>query len=106
MARSEDWRQIIGAVDGERLERYRRLVEAEIRLGTLDLGALRRRRRVSQAVVADALDVSQPNISRIEQQDDIRLSTLGHYVAALGGRLEVRAVFDDESVELLSDPQM
>jgi hypothetical protein len=30
----------------------------------------------------------------------VRLSTLSRYIEALGGRLEVRAVFPDRSVEL------
>jgi hypothetical protein len=51
-------------------------------------------------VLAEALDVSQPNVSRIEHQDDVFLSTLRSYVEALGGRLEVRAVFDDLTVDL------
>jgi hypothetical protein len=104
MAEPTGWRQIAGPVDENRLALYERVVEADLRLSTLDLGTLRRRRGVSQTVVADALDVSQPNVSRIEGQDDVRLSTLGHYVAALGGRLEVRAAFPNETVELLGDP--
>jgi DNA-binding XRE family transcriptional regulator len=103
---TKNWREIERKipVDDQQSALYERVVAADVRLGTLDLGALRRRRGVSQAVVADALDVSQPNISRIEQQQDVRLSTLGHYVAALGGRLDVRAVFGDETVELLHEP--
>jgi DNA-binding XRE family transcriptional regulator len=96
-----DWREGLGPVDQATLAVQRRIVESELRLAQLDLARLRQHRRVTQATVAEALDVSQPNISRIEAQDDIRLSTLGHYLAALGGRLEVRAVFDDEAVELL-----
>ena len=30
----------------------------------------------------------------------MRLSTLERYVEALGGKLEIRAVFDDEDVKL------
>jgi len=74
-------------------------MEAELRLAEV-----RRRRGVSQAVMADALEVSQPNISRIEQEDDVYLSTLARYVAALGGHLEVRAVFPEETVTLLREP--
>ncbi|MBV9197083.1 MAG: XRE family transcriptional regulator [Solirubrobacterales bacterium] len=70
----------------------------------LGLAEVRRRRGVSQAVMADALEVSQPNISRIEQEDDVYLSTLARYVAALGGHLEVRAVFPEETVTLLREP--
>jgi DNA-binding XRE family transcriptional regulator len=105
MAGDRSWRAYTGPVDEARLALHKRVLDADLRIGTLALGALRRKRGVSQATVADALDVSQPNISRIEQQEDIRLSTLGHYVAALGGQLEVRAVFGDETVELIGDPE-
>ncbi len=40
-------------------------------------------------------------ISKIK--DDIRVTTLERYVRALGGRLEVRAVFDDEAVNLTDE---
>jgi DNA-binding XRE family transcriptional regulator len=66
----------------------------------LALSELRTSRDVTQQVLAEALDVSQPNVSRIEHQDDVFLSTLRSYVEALGGRLEVRAVFDDLTVDL------
>ena len=61
----------------------------------LGLADLREARGVTQAELAGALGVSQPNVSKLEGKGDIRLSTLGGYVAALGGRLEVRAVFPD-----------
>jgi transcriptional regulator with XRE-family HTH domain len=80
---------------------YRRVMEADARIAGLRLGALRRRRGVSQTLVADALDVSQPNVSRLELQEDLRLSTLARYVAALGGDLELRATFGDETISLL-----
>jgi transcriptional regulator with XRE-family HTH domain len=68
----------------------------------LKLTEVRQRRGISQAAVADALAVTQPNVSRIEQEDDVYLSTLARYVEALGGRIEVRAVFPDETVTILS----
>jgi hypothetical protein len=39
---------------------------------------------------------SQGQVSQIERRDDLYLSTLRDYVEALGGTLEVAAVFDDE----------
>jgi transcriptional regulator with XRE-family HTH domain len=66
----------------------------------LALSELRTSRDVTQQALADALDVTQPNVSRIEHEDDVFLSTLRSYVEALGGRLEVRAVFDDLTVDL------
>ncbi len=64
------------------------------------LAELREARGMSQAGVADELGTSRPNVSRIESEVDVRLSTLERYVEALGGRLEIHAVFDDEAVKL------
>ena len=66
------------------------------------LHELRERRGITQSTVAEQLGTSRPNVSRIEAEDDVRVTTLDRYVRALGGHLEVRAVFDDgESVELV-----
>ncbi len=72
---------------------------------TLELTRLREARGMTQREVAETLDVSQANISRIEHEDDLYLSTLSSYVAALGGRLELRAVFPDEIVEIVPAAQ-
>jgi predicted transcriptional regulator len=56
---------------------------------------------LTQKQIAAAMHVSQANISRIEHGEDAQLSTIRNYVNALGGRLEVRAVFPDRS-EVLS----
>ena len=99
MARS--WRTVRGQrpLNEDQVAAYRRLMDVE-----LQLAEARRRRGVSQALIAEALEVSQPNVSRIEQQDDVYLSTLARYVAALGGHLEVLAVFPEETIKLLRDP--
>jgi transcriptional regulator with XRE-family HTH domain len=68
---------------------------------TAMLGELRRRLDLTQAIVADRLEVTQENVSQIERGEaDVRLSTLSRYVEALGGRLEVRAAFPRETVAL------
>ena len=65
---------------------------------------MRRARALTQAQVANALNVSQAQISRIEHQADLYLSTLENNIAAMGGSLELVAVFDDARVVLtLSD---
>lgn len=66
----------------------------------LMLAGLRERHQFSQKDLADVLRVSQANVSRIERQQDLYLSTLRAYVEALGGELELAAVFPDERVEL------
>ena len=52
--------------------------------------------------IAEAWDVTQANVSQIEHTPDVYLSTLRNYVAALGGCLEINAVFPDQTVRLLS----
>jgi hypothetical protein len=66
----------------------------------VDLAALRRRRGVKQEVVALRLAIGQGGVSRLERQVDLHVSTLRRYVAALGGRLELRAVFADATIPI------
>jgi DNA-binding XRE family transcriptional regulator len=64
------------------------------------LQRLREQRKGSQAGVAGNLGVSQANVSRIEHEEDVYLSTVRSYVEALGGRLEIRAVFEEAEYPL------
>lgn len=75
----------------EALARARAETLEEIRLYEL-----RHREALSQAEVAGRLDVTQGAISKLEHADDVRVSTLRNYLEALGARLELVAVFDDE----------
>ena len=68
----------------------------------LTLGELRRARSLTQHQLAAALETSQGGVSRIEQRTDLYLSTLRSYVEALGGELELRAVFPDGAVPIAS----
>ncbi|MGD9714933.1 MAG: XRE family transcriptional regulator, partial [Thermomicrobiales bacterium] len=56
------------------------------------LSETREHKRLTQQDVADRLGVSQANVSRIEHEDDLYLSTLRDYVEALGGELQLKAV--------------
>ena len=64
------------------------------------LAAIRERRELTQTDVAQILAVSQANVSRIERQGDLYLSTLASYIEALGGSLRLSAVFEDGEVEI------
>jgi DNA-binding Xre family transcriptional regulator len=64
----------------------------------LALSELRQSRNVTQVQLADTLGISQGNVSRLEGRSDVYLSTLRSYVEALGGHLEIAAVFGDEHV--------
>jgi ribosome-binding protein aMBF1 (putative translation factor) len=65
------------------------------------LTEVRRAHAVTQVELAALLRTAQSNVSRIEHGDDVLLSTLRSYVEALGGRLEIAVVFnEDERVVL------
>ena len=81
-------------VRAERIARERSEAIAEIVEHTL--GELRRARKITQAELARLMATTQPNVSRIERAGEMELSTLRSYIEALGGRLEIAAVFDDE----------
>jgi DNA-binding transcriptional regulator YiaG len=75
----------------ERLAAKRAETLEEIRLYEL-----RHAEAVSQAELAGRLEVTQGAISKLEHSDDVRVSTLRQYLEALGARLELVAVFDDD----------
>ncbi len=73
--------------------------KAGLRAG-LRLGELRERRNQTQAALAKIMDTSQANVSRMERSSNPYFETLDDYVEALGGRLEINAVFGDEVIPL------
>jgi len=78
---------------------YGRLMDAEDRLD-----AVRRRRGVSETALGDALEASESE-NALGFHQDVYVATVARYVAALGGHLEVRAVFPDETITLLREPR-
>jgi DNA-directed RNA polymerase specialized sigma subunit len=62
------------------------------------LADLRNSQGQTQRQIAGMMHVSQANVSRVEHQEDLYLSTLREYVAALGGELELTAVFSESRV--------
>jgi len=70
----------------------------------LALAELRNSRNVTQIQLAAQLGITQGNVSRLEARSEIYLSTLRSYIEALGGRLEITAVFGDERVPVAVDP--
>jgi hypothetical protein len=77
---------------------YRRLMEAERQLEHI------RERRGVESPMGDVLDSLEPEEPNATPPEDLYLSALTRFVAALGGYVEIRAVFDDETVTLLPDP--
>ena len=69
-------------------------------LGELLLSELRQMAGKSQQQLAAALGIRQPSLSKLENQDDMQISTLRRIVHALGGKLEVIAKFPKGAVKL------
>ena len=79
-----------------RIEQREQAIEAE-----LTISQLRAARGVTQEGIAEKMHVTQSNVSHFERNPNIFLRSLASYVEALGGRLEVRAVFPDQDVILV-----
>ena len=65
-------------------------------LSEIGLFDLRRRLEVSQVDLATELGITQSAVSQLEHAGDLKLSTLRKYLARLGARLELVAVFEDD----------
>ncbi|MDB5082514.1 MAG: putative transcriptional regulator [Chloroflexi bacterium] len=61
----------------------------------MTLQALRKARLHSQKRVGEKLKVNQSEVSKIERRTDLYVSTLRHYIKAVGGELEIVARFPD-----------
>src|SRR5712692_6214333 len=78
-----------------RIEQREQAIEAD-----LTISQLREARGTTQENVAERMNVTQSNVSHFERNPNIFLRSLADYVEALGGRLEIRAVFPEQVVIL------
>ena len=65
-----------------------RLIEEE-----MTLRDLRKAHALTQERMAEALNISQDGVSRIEKRSDFLLSTLRSYIEAMGGKLRLVVEF-------------
>ena len=98
---AKNFRKLSAPIDADperraEVDQYKRAIS-----DMLQLAKLREARQMTQNQLAATLDVTQANVSRIEHEDDIYLSTLSGYVQALGGKLEVQAVFPDQTISIV-----
>jgi len=84
--------KISPAVHAQSERESRRIVEE------MPLQKLREARHLTQASLANVMGVSQSEVSKIERRTDVYVSTLGSYVEAMGGRLEVSVIFPDGGI--------
>src|SRR5258708_7003549 len=92
------WSEIEKKVSPERRARLDAAVRREVL--AMELRELRQEAGKTQAEVAEVGEMSEAELSKIERRDDHLLSTLRRYVTALGGELEVVAVFGNKRIAL------
>jgi len=92
------WREIRGTFSPEvEAEIARRVREAA---GVMSLYQLREARNLTQVNLAKVLNINQGAVSRMEKRTDMYVSTLRNFIRAMGGQLQVKAVFPEGEVEI------
>lgn len=105
---AKKWRDIRKTLSPEAEERIRQSIE-EVP-GVMTLYQLREARSLTQVNLARVLNVNQGAVSRMEKRTDMYVSTLRNFIQAMGGQLQVKAIFPDAEVaidqfEALAKPQ-
>ena len=74
-------------------ERYETL-----RAEYMTLQEIRKSQDVTQNDIAKLLGIKQENVSRMERREDMKVSTMREYIEALGGTIQINAVFPDNKI--------
>jgi transcriptional regulator with XRE-family HTH domain len=90
---ARNFKELQAKMDPARRSENKQRVRDELQRMALD--ELRSAKQLTQADMAEMLDVPQSSISRIERRADMYLSTLRNYIQAMGGVLQIQAVFPD-----------
>src|SRR3989449_10771896 len=97
---ARNYRELQANMDPASLADNRQRVREELQRMALE--ELRCAKQLTQVDLAEMLDVPQSSISRIEQRADMYLSTLRNYIHAIGGVLQIQAVFPDGGAVAIS----
>ena len=92
------WRDIRGTLSPEQEAETRQYVDSVVRAVTLN--QLREARSLTQASLATVLGVNQGSVSKMEKRTDMYVSTLRSFIQAMGGQLQIKAVFPEGEVEI------
>jgi transcriptional regulator with XRE-family HTH domain len=92
------WRDIRKTLSPEAEERIRQNVKNAVAVMTLY--QLREARNLTQVSLAKVLNVNQGAVSRMEKRTDMYVSTLRNFIKAMGGQLQVKAVFPEGEVQI------
>jgi len=69
---------------------------------SIRLQQVRKSHHITQKELASIMGLSQSALSELERRPNITLSAMQRYIEALGGQLEIKAVFQEGSEERLA----
>jgi len=92
------WTSLRAKMSPERREANRRAAQEMI--AAMPLEELREARNITQTHLASLLRITQASVSKMERRTDMYVSTLRSFVKAMGGELEIRAVFPEGTVRI------
>lgn len=98
---TRSWKDVLSdePVNQARAAIYERLMDAQERIAQA-----RQNVGVNHAVISVALDKADEELSDDDRREDLYVSSLAHFIRALGGQLEVRALFPDQAVVIRREP--
>lgn len=95
---AKKWETLRGTMSPERREANR--LAAQQMMAEMPLEELRSARNITQTHLASLLQITQASVSKMEKRTDMYVSTLRSFVQAMGGELEIRAIFPDGTVKI------
>ena len=98
---ARNFRELEEKMRPESRARVRQKAESMIR--ELPLEELRAARALTQEQLAKILNTNQSAVSKLERRADMYLSTLRTFIRAMGGDLEIRAVFPDGGTIVITE---
>src|SRR4051812_2860939 len=98
MAKARNFRELQAKMPADAQARVAARVKETLENMALD--ELRAARALTQENLAQVLNVNQAAISKLERRTDMYVTTLARFIEAMGGRLEIRAVFPDGTVRI------
>ena len=105
MTKGKILQEIWDNLPDERKQRIQARTE-ELEMEYLTLQELRKNAGLTQAAISQKLNMPQPNVSRLERESDMLLSTLRNYVNAMGGELTISVELPNKTpvrLNMLSD---
>ncbi len=95
---AKKWETLRAKMTPERREGNR--FAAEQLIAEMPLEEMRTARNITQTHLASLLQITQASVSKMEKRTDMYVSTLRSFVQAMGGELEIRAIFPEGTVKI------